>query len=394
MSTLHRFTHQFKISGRMRDVGPRALLMAFSSMWVLQLLFPWWDFWRAESSTGTRLVVTVLVLAFIAAYGSIFFRTYFHWTSRIGSFRERERWGLRAVLAGIATVLVLWQGDSWALTTIFLVIGTVMTGPPKDAYQSALAALAFSIIVMAVARVETDIFVAVLAFSFIFGFLIASHLRQSGIIGEIMESRYAAERIAATEERLRIARELHDVLGRTLSLITLKSELAGKLIDGDPGRARQEIQDVESLARSAMSDVRQTISHTRRPNLSAEIEDARQLLAAAGITLDVQGEKADIPDEIATLLAWGVREGVTNVVRHSEARRCMIVIRDERDTVVLSITDNGNGSTDGTPNGGSGLSGLHERVTQLNGQLTFETLPEEKGHRLSMTVPREGDRQG
>lgn len=139
---------------------------------------------------------------------------------------------------------------------------------------------------------------------------------------ELQRAREEIARLAVSEERLRIARDLHDLLGHHLSLIALKSELAGRLVLVAPEQAVEEIHDIESVAREALRETRETISGYRQPTLLTELHAAREILAAAGIACDSEGETMALPATIETVLASAVREGVTNVIRHSRARHC------------------------------------------------------------------------
>jgi two-component system, NarL family, sensor histidine kinase DesK len=190
-------------------------------------------------------------------------------------------------------------------------------------------------------------------------------------------------RLAVGEERLRFARDLHDLLGHSLSVIALKSELAGRLIKASPGLAAHEVEDIEQVARDALREVRDAVSGYRQPSLNAELAGAREALTAAGIELRAEGEHLPLPPAVEAVLAWAVREGVTNVMRHSRAKRCAIRIFKKDGSVNVEITDDGQG---GTPEPGSGLRGLRERVLERGGTLTAEPLPHE-GFRLRVTVP-------
>ncbi len=139
------------------------------------------------------------------------------------------------------------------------------------------------------------------------------------------ELRFAREenaRLAVSEERLRFARDLHDLLGHSLSLIALKSELAGRLIDVDPARARSEVHDIEQVTRDALREVREAVSGYRQPALDAELNGAQAALRAAGIECTIARHVDHLPSTIEATLGWTVREGVTNVIRHSAAQRC------------------------------------------------------------------------
>lgn len=190
-------------------------------------------------------------------------------------------------------------------------------------------------------------------------------------------------RLAVGEERLRFARDLHDLLGHSLSVIALKSELAGRLIKATPGLAAHEVEDIEQVARDALREVREAVSGYRQPTLSAELAGAGEALTAAGIECRVEQEHGTLPFPVEAVLAWAVREGVTNVMRHSGAKRCAIRISNKDGRATVEVTDDGRG---GMPEPGSGLHGLEERVRERGGTLTAEPLPHE-GFRLRVTLP-------
>ncbi|HUJ12231.1 MAG TPA: sensor histidine kinase [Thermoanaerobaculia bacterium] len=191
------------------------------------------------------------------------------------------------------------------------------------------------------------------------------------------------ERLAKVAERERIARDLHDLLGHTLSLIILKSELASKLADRDPLRARDEIRDVERISREALTQVRQAVGGYRAGGLAGEIAGAKEMLRAACIECRIDVESISLAPSIETILALAVREAVTNVVRHSGAARCDIrLARADRD-VRLTIADDGHGSGEAE---GFGLIGMRERIAALGGTLHRDT---SRGTTLTINVPIE-----
>src|SRR6267378_443353 len=190
-------------------------------------------------------------------------------------------------------------------------------------------------------------------------------------------------RLAVGEERLRFARDLHDLLGHSLSVIALKSELAGRLIKNTPGLAAHEIEDIEKVARDALREVREAVTGYRQPTLAAELAGAHEALTAAGIEYRVDHDHVPLPPAVEAVLAWTVREGVTNVMRHSQARRCAVRIINKDGHATAEVIDDGRG---GTPEAGSGLRGLEERVRERGGTLIAEPLPHE-GFRLRVTLP-------
>jgi two-component system sensor histidine kinase DesK len=197
---------------------------------------------------------------------------------------------------------------------------------------------------------------------------------------------------AVAEERLRFARDLHDLLGHSLSLITLKTELAGRLLPLHPEQAATEIGDTERVARDALRQVREAVAGYRRPTLPAELDAAREILAAAGIAATIENTAGPLPGSVDAVLAWTVREGVTNVIRHSRARRCQIRLSRERGSVRAEITDDGIAAGGWPQATGSGLSGLTERVTSGGG--TVDAGPHgDRGFRLRVTLPLGDERE-
>jgi two-component system, NarL family, sensor histidine kinase DesK len=175
------------------------------------------------------------------------------------------------------------------------------------------------------------------------------------------------ERLAQVAERERIARDLHDLLGHTLSLIVLKSELAGKLLDVDPGRARLEIRDLERVSRDALGEVRQAVRGYRSGNLAAEIARAQAALETVGVAVDCEADLAALPAPQENAMALALREAVTNVVRHANATSCRIRLRVSAGQCAMEVTDNGRG---GDNQEGNGLRGMRERAEALGGSVS------------------------
>ena len=189
------------------------------------------------------------------------------------------------------------------------------------------------------------------------------------------------EHLAKVAERERIARDLHDLLGHTLSLIIIKSELATKLSDRDPSRAREEIRDVERISREALTEVRAAVAGYRSGGIESEIQRARTALTAAGVEVECDLPDAAIPPAHEAVLSLALREAVTNVVRHASARKCSIRLTETADEYRLTVTDDGRG---GNAPFGSGLSGMRERVEVLGGTMTRDGA---RGTALTVTLP-------
>jgi two-component system, NarL family, sensor histidine kinase DesK len=308
------------------------------------------------------------------------------WTRVLGGPDERFRWiafGLTAVTIGAFTLMTPAKyGTLFVCVTIIagaafpwrLAIPLVVAG--------ALVGGIFDVVrgtepLQATGEVLNDGIVGLAAVA---GRLLVQANQQLSL------AREQIARLAVGEERLRFARDLHDLLGHSLSVIALKSELAGRLIKTTPGLAAHEVDDIEQVARDALREVREAVAGYRQPTLSAELAGAREALSAAGIELRAETEHAPLLPTVEAVLAWAVREGATNVMRHSQAKRCAIRIFENDGSITVEVVDDGRG---GMPEPGSGLRGLRERVLERGGTLTAEPLPHE-GFRLRVTLPQAG----
>jgi two-component system sensor histidine kinase DesK len=191
------------------------------------------------------------------------------------------------------------------------------------------------------------------------------------------------EQLAKLAERERIARDLHDVLGHTLSVIVLKSELAGRLFARDPERAAAEIADVEMISRKALSEVREAIRGYRAEGLAAEIKRAHSTLDAAGVTLVCEDKPPTLNPAVESVISLVVREAVTNIVRHAHASQCSMRFSAQNGHTSLIVEDDGRG---GARLEGNGLRGMRERIEALGGQFAVDG---SRGTRLTIQVPTE-----
>ena len=217
------------------------------------------------------------------------------------------------------------------------------------------------------------------------------------VIGTIINVEHASEekdaalalshdevrRLAATAERERIGRDLHDLLGHTLSLITLKLELSRKLFERDPAASKRELEDAERVAREALAQVRSAVTGIRATDLAAELASARLLLESAQVQLDYGAPPDGLPPDVERGLALVLREAVTNISRHAQATQAQVEFASEEKAVQLCIADNGRG---GVAADGNGLSGMRDRVRELRGTLSVES-PRGSGTRLLVRVP-------
>jgi two-component system sensor histidine kinase DesK len=197
---------------------------------------------------------------------------------------------------------------------------------------------------------------------------------------ELVAAREEIARLAVSEERLRFSRDLHDLLGQSLAVLVLKSELVNKQVPSDTDEAtHQELRDIARVARKSLNDVREAAAGYRRPSLSMEIGNARNALRAAGIGLLVEDTLGRVAAEQDSVLAWCLREGVTNVLKHSGAKKCVLKLARTDGTATLELVDDGRGAAtlDG---GGAGLIGLRERVELAGGKFEVGSEPEAGVH--------------
>jgi two-component system sensor histidine kinase DesK len=208
---------------------------------------------------------------------------------------------------------------------------------------------------------------------------------------ELNDARAELALSAVAAERERFARDLHDLLGHSLSVIAIKAELAGRLISLDADKAAAEMADVEKVARESLREVREAVSGYRQPTLEKELEGARVALSAAGIAADFDRPPVTLDPEVEAVLAWTVREGATNVIRHSGAQRCHVTVRAGLTDAAVEVVDDGEGPAcaRGEDNGhiGHGIMGLRERAERVRGRIEAGGLPDGRGFRLAVSVP-------
>lgn len=200
--------------------------------------------------------------------------------------------------------------------------------------------------------------------------------------GRLLRKQEEVEHLSKIAERERIARDMHDVLGHTLSLIALKSELARRLVASEPQRAEAEMREVEDSARDALRQVRQAIVGYRSAGLPFELAQADKALQTAGVALDTRIEPLALPAAVENVLSLALREAVTNIVRHAGASTCHIALRQADGRVHCDISDNGTAAAPVVP--GNGLRGMRERVEAHGGAMALAAGP---GLRLSLSLP-------
>ncbi|WP_406831286.1 sensor histidine kinase [Pedococcus sp. KACC 23699] len=366
----------------------RLMGLAFAGIWLVFLSDAFSMAWqhRRELRGDTALVVLVLfVIVYVAHFSHLREAVWGQSTPAV------HRWFLTrtgvagwiglAVLAAASTVAV---GQEGASTWVFLAVSGLWTFRLRIGLALGVALVVlYEFLTFHVDSWRHDASITmsmVLAMAAVTGGMIASQRQRA-----LSEARQENARLAIQEERNRMARDVHDILGHSLTVITVKAELAARLLEVNPERARAEVADLERLARDALADVRQAVAGFREMSLPAELARARSSLAAAGIEADLPTAADAVPTHLRELCAWTLREGVTNVIRHSGATTCRVTLDDHG----ITVTDNGatraNGSRDVTthPAAGTGLIGLRERAEAAGARLRTTAL-DPQGFELSV----------
>ncbi|HEY2675271.1 MAG TPA: histidine kinase [Rugosimonospora sp.] len=204
------------------------------------------------------------------------------------------------------------------------------------------------------------------------------------LVQQLHKARAELADSAVAEERLRFSRDLHELLGHTLTLIVVKAQVVRRLAGSDPAAAAAAGGDIEQIGRQALVEVREAVTGYRERAFADELDGARSALSGAGIDVSIETAGTPLPAIVDSVFGWAVREGTTNVIRHSGARHCVIAVHRAGDEATLEIRDDGAG---GTPNGaGNGLRGLRERLAAAGGTLAAASVPD-GGFRLVATVP-------
>ena len=273
-----------------------------------------------------------------------------------------------AIMAVAAVVLVAGGTTSnalWAAVLVTTAVATLIRLRWSLAAAVAAAAIAAAVGTPALETVILGVFIAFMAFTVQ---LSAWLLR---IVTELDATRDAAAALSVAEERLRFSRDLHDVVGRALSAIAVKSELAATLARRGDDRAATQMDEVRALAQESMTDARKLVRGYRSVDVAGELDGARSLLSAAGISTELTGKTSALSERGAEAAAWVVREGVTNILRHSAATYCRIELTDSS----IRLTNDHPGAPNGR-NDGTGLSGLRERLVAVGGELRTEQTTE------------------
>lgn len=323
-------------------------------------------------------------VVFVASYVTLVFS----WRRRTGTSLRPV---LFVVLLSVATALTIAERPAWGFLFTYCAAAVALIARPPFGPIGVVACAALAAGTSAIGGASGGTIVGFVASSAGIGLLMLL-LRDLRLRNEeLTDARAELARLAVAQERERFARDLHDLLGHTLSVIALKAELAGRLLPSRVDDAEREIAEVEHVARRALSEVRDAVSGYRQPTLDGELAGARMALSAAGIEADVKRAELPLDPSVEAVLAWAVREGATNVIRHSGATRCTLEVAMSPTDARAEIVDNGVGEAGRADGDGSGhgLDGLAERALALNGTVEVGSAAE-GGFRLAVRVPVPG----
>ncbi|MFE0171462.1 sensor histidine kinase [Streptomyces sp. NPDC059002] len=360
---------------------------AWIGVWLIFLSSPIKDLADGHHTPVATALGSLGLAVFVGCYLTLVFRyttRILQWGAVIGSF---------VTLVLLAAVLSFCFGDHWLGLFVYVAVSAGAVLPVRYSLWVIPAVTLLMILVGLRDDGLGDLISNLGVITLLVGFAMSGVRELIRTTIQLRQARATVAQLAANEERLRLARDLHDLLGHSLSLITLKSELAGRMLPDHPDKAAQQVADIEQVSRQALVDVREAVSGYRRRTLAGELAGARTALAAAGVDAVVPLEvPAELPgEEGEAALAWALREAVTNVVRHSGARRCTVTFT-ARQTLAgplleLCVEDDGAGGSGAVA--GNGLTGLTERVEAVGGVL--ETGPAtRRGFRLAARVPLTG----
>jgi len=367
-SDMERFKEQQKAArkgGKVPDsMGPPATGFALLP-WLLMGMGSFSNL--LQGKTPNPVIGGVGLLAFNSLYIYVTFRSFVK--------EKREERSTRAallVMALLTTGLAIGYGGNWLMffPLLGLATGAVVRGPWLGRTGILLAAFAALVTALRGGSDPGSIGYG----TFLSTMVTAAILSLSEAVRQLQAAREKLALQAVEKERLRFSRDLHDLLGHTMSVIVVKSEAARRLAPRDLDAALAQIADIESVGRQALTEIREAVTGYREGSLGTELDRARSALDAAGVEPTVRRAGAPLAPQTEALLAWVVREAVTNVVRHAGATRCEINVSSAFERVRLTVTDNG--TAEGEPSspslpgiGGTGLKGLTERLAAAGGSL-------------------------
>jgi signal transduction histidine kinase len=313
-------------------------------------------FWATAFGVACLVAVFALQLAYFSRPGT--------------RLRSRRGYALLGLLALLVVLPWIAIPGVWIGLAGFLAGSALLVLPPAPGWS------VFAVVVSAVGATEigaSDFYPRTVGLVFVtvdIGLIVYGVTWMNRTVRLLRAAGRQAAEVALAATRLRFARDLHDLLGLSLSAITLKTDLAGRLMLRDSARAQAELGEALKIARQALTDVRSVASGSHEMSIHDECHAARSLLSTAGVQVRIDAEYGDLSPEVGTVVATVLREGVTNVLRHSRGERCDIAIRRDRNQVLLRIVNDGVNEPDDAGGHGSGIRNMSDRIAALHGTLS------------------------
>ena len=337
-------------------------------VWLIYLpgLFIWPLLTHASAAQWTVTIAATVVFL------PLYFRGYWcvGWT---------EKYWIIAIIATLGMLLTPTNPGA-PVFTVYAASFAGVIRPPRRAAQVVALLVAAALVEAFLLHIQSGVWIWQVAISIVVAFSTSHFAGVRAINAKLRRANEEIEHLAKLAERERIARDLHDLLGHTLSLITLKASLASRLADRDPARAAIEIRDVERISREALTEVRSAVAGYRDAGIVSQLSSVESMLEAASIDMHANVDPASLSPAEEAVLSLIIREAVTNIVRHSHAKRCDILLSSIDGVRTLTIEDDGRGKS--APDG-NGIFGMRERVTALGGAITIDSVP---GTRIRVTL--------
>jgi len=341
-------------------------------LWLLSLNFLLWKYFFIKPG----LVELGMLVLSVALFVPIYFASYWLRNAR----------AVPLLLATFALGLA-WAPYNFGACTFFIFACSMCAAleTPRHAYLGIGLILCAAALVALAIELPLNFLLPTLAVGAPVGVasVMDARVRRSG--QQLLRKQEEVEHIARIAERERISRDLHDLLGHTLSLIAIKAELAGRLLERDSAATAKEIKDIETTARHALAEVRSAVTGYRQSGFAQELAQARAALASAEVELEADVQPFAMPATVENVLALSLREAVTNILRHADATRCLVSVHQKCGLVVCHIRDDGRAPVDSAALArGNGLRGMRERVAAAGGRLTLRA---ESGLALELHLP-------
>lgn len=344
-------------------------------LWLLPLLFMGWKYVYVRPSLLEAAMLVLTLVVFLPMYFASFW----------GPLRRTLV--IAVVTAGIG---IVWMPHNFSAGTFIIFAACMCSAIPnvRLGLAGVVGIMSAALVgVMLTPGIPLRIMLPALLIGLMVGTAAVMEEDQRRSRMKLLRKQEEVEHLATIAERERISRDLHDLLGHTLSLITLKAELAGKLHGRDPAAALKEIQDIEQSARHALSEVRSAVTGYRQTGFAHELASARASLAAAQVELATDIQNFILPAAAENVMSLALREAVTNIVRHAGATRCDVSLSLKDNMVVFRVADNGNAAKAAPLREGNGLAGMRERISALGGRMQLRV---EQGVALELALPWQG----